>query len=176
MFPALPLLLIAFLLIPFIPVGIRVVQGKKTSVEIEIQPFCIVLKSNDKKSGKKKKENKTKEILNLVRLALPYAELTVSHLDVSVFSRELYSLYTNTAFLGAALYPLLSYVGLRSKKLTVNKGAPECTPAGQEQNSTELFLDVTIDLRLYSVILVLAKHFLLKKRRGARARRNKGFD
>ena len=174
----LPPLLLAILLLIFIQIGIRVIHGDKTELQIEIQPLRLVLTDyKSKKSDKKEKNNNnTKEILNLVRLALPYSTVTVSKLDVSVFSDELFSLYTNTAYLGSALYPLLSYIGLQSKKLTVELDALECTPANKKSEQTSLYIDVTFELALYTVICVITKQFLFKKRREKRARRNERAD
>ena len=177
MIPLFLLFLLILLLILFIPVGIRIINGGKTVVEIEIQPFRFIINSEgekESKSGQKNKKN-TKEILNLVRLGLPYSKITVSRFDVSVFSDKLFSLYTNTAYLGASLYPLISYVGLRSHRLTIKDEAITCTPTDDKAKST-IYIDITFELRLYAVIFVLIKHFLSKTRRKSRAERNKGLN
>lgn len=169
-------LLIAIPILLFIPISIRVIHGELTEIQIEIQPLVLTFKDkgNDKKQAKKKKENKTREIIDLIRLALPHSRITVSKLDITVLSSEIFSLYRNTALIGAALYPLLSYVGLRSKEFTIEDGALDCTPS--EEIKTKIFVDISFELRLYKVIYVLTKHFLLKRRRAVRARRNKGFN
>ena len=170
-------LLLAVLILTFIPVCIRILHGEKNEIQIEIQPIIFTFKSKEKSNGKKsKKEGRPKEIISLVRLALPHSRITVSKLDISVFSDEVFPLYTNSAFIGAALYPLLSYVGMKSKKLTVKNDALECTPGDNDSKKTSFKIDITFELRLYSVIFVLTKYFLLKQRRTLRARRNEGSD
>ena len=171
----LPPLILALLILAFIPVAIRVIHGEKTEIQIEIQPFCLILTGSEKKKSKKNEKSgqNTKDIFSIISRALPYSEVTLSKLNIAVFGDEIYSLYTNTAFLGASLYPLLCYVGLRSKKLTVKNGALDCAPAAiSDKNKTVVYVNVTFDLRLYAVIRVLTHYFLLKRRRALNARRN----
>lgn len=174
----LPPLLLAFLLLIFIPVSIRIKYGKKTEIQLEIQPIMLIFtESKKEKSDKEEKSNaNSRETLDLIRSTLSYSKVTLSKLDISVFSEKPFSLYLNTAFLGASLYPLLSYIGLCSKKLILEDGALECAPAEKPQARTSIYVDVTLELTLYAVIRVITKHFLFKKRREKRARRNEGYD
>lgn len=172
----LPPLLVAILLLIFIPIDIRMIAEKGTEIDIEIQPICIVLtkEKSTKKGNRGKKKGNKRDLFDLIRAALPYSRITVSAFDVSLFSDELFPLYKNVAYLGATLYPLLSYLGSLAKKLTVENGALECTPREGIERNASLYLDITFSLRLYSVILVLTKYLILKARRANNAGRNEG--
>ena len=173
------LLLLTFFLIltllAFIPVKICVIYSEPTGARIEIQPFCLVLKKEKKKKDNERKENKqstARDVLYVLRQALPYSRVTIFKLDVSVFSNELFSLYRNTGLIWATLYPVLSYVGIYSKSMTIKDGALECAPTAEAQSNTSISLDVSFELAFYSVIRVIIDYFLFRKRRKKHARRN----